>query len=173
MPIVIHIDPAEIEGLALNLEVDRRAMLAAQRAAANRAARWARVAVARGMAQKLGVPQSVLTSKRVRVRKAGAGKSRASVWVGLNPINVAGLNPRRTASGLRAAGKDFPGAFVARGKYGARVAYRRRGRARYPLDAVAINVLSAAPKLIGKGAWPELNAKFLEFYRAELARRVR
>lgn len=170
MPLVIEIDAAELEGIALALEVDKRTMQRAARAAANKAMRWVRMHVARGLSSRLGVPQAAIT-KRLKERKARGSSSRASVWIGLSALNIARVNPRKTATGLRAGKQEFVGAFVGRGKYGGRVAMRRKGRARYPLEAASLDVLTPGREFIGREAWPGLNERFIELYRAELERR--
>lgn len=171
MPLVVEIDADSLEGMALKLDLAKRDMEAAARAAVNRTVRWARMQVARGMAARLGIGQGVI-GKRVKARGAKGRNTRGQVWVGLDPLNVASAKPRKTPRGLRAGRQDFPGAFIGKGRYGGQVAYRRAGKARYPLEAVAFDLKSLAPELIDRGAWPELNAKFLEFYQAELERRV-
>lgn len=167
MPIVATIDTSELEGLAASLEVDRRAMEEAAAAAARRAISWARTQVARGLASRLGVGQQSI-SKRLRERRKGA---RSSLWIALNPLNVASVAHSKTASGLRAAAREFRGGFVARGRYGGRVAMKRAGSSRTPLVAVSIDVLAQAPSEISRGTWPGLNERFLAFYLEELERR--
>jgi len=170
MPAVVEIDAAELEGLALSLNVDRETMLAAAKTAANRAIAWARVQVARGLSERLGVRQESL-EKRLRPRKAEGKNTRASLWIALNPLNAERANPTKTATGLRAGNRDFPGAFLARGRYGGRVAVRRKGAARTPLEAASFDVMAIAPQAITRGTWPGLNDRFIAFYQEELEAR--
>ena len=170
MPLVIEIDPTELEGLALSLDLDKKAMQRAARVAANRAIRWARVQVARGLSTRLGVPQTAFM-RRTKERNAKGRGSRASLWIALNPLNAAKAGARKTATGLRAGNVDLPGAFIGKGRYGGRVAMQRKGAARYPLKAASLDVLTAGREVINLQTWPELQARFLGFYTEELERR--
>lgn len=169
MPVLVDIDAAELEGMALHLDLTRKAAEQAVRAAANRTARWARVQIARGLASRLGISASLLQGKRLTAK---AGRSGARVWIALNPLNAAQAGARSAPGGLRAGRSDFRGAFLAKGKYGGRAALRRVGRSRLPLEGAGFDVLAAAPDEINRKAWPALNDRFLEFYTEELERRV-
>jgi hypothetical protein len=168
VPIVAEIDAGELEGLALSLQVDRRAMEAAAAAAARRAISWARTQIARGLAARLGVREQSI-SKRLKQRSKG---KRTSLWIALNPLNLASVGHTKASGGLRAGAREYHGGFVARGRYGGRVAMRRAGSSRTPLVAVSIDVLAVAPSEISRGAWPGLNERFIAFYQEELARRA-
>jgi hypothetical protein len=169
VPVVVDIDAAELEGMALHLDLNRKAAEQAVRAAANRTARWARVQIARGLASRLGISPSVLQGKRLQAK---AGRTGARVWIALNPLNVAQAGAKTAPGGLRAGRSDFRGAFLAKGRYGGRAGLRRAGRSRLPLESAAFDVLAAAPDEINRKAWPALNDKFIELYREELERRV-
>lgn len=168
MPVVVDIDAAELEGMALRLDLTRKAAEQAVRAAAGRTARWARVQIARGLASRLGISPSLLQGKRL---KASAGRNGARVWIALNPLNAAQAGARTAPAGLRAGRADFRGAFLANGKFGGKAALRRAGRSRLPLESAGFDVLGAAPDEINRKAWPALNEKFLAFYGEELERR--
>lgn len=172
MPLVVDIDAAELEGLALRLEVDKKAMLAAIRRAANRAVAWGKTQIARGLSSRLGVPTRAM-DKRLRARKASVRATRASLWVALNPLNAERAGASATAIGLRAGGRDFVGAFVATGRFGGKAAMRRVGNSRLPLESAAFDVIAEAPRVVTGESWPGLNEKFLEFYMQELERRAR
>ena len=169
MPLLVDIDAAELDGIALHLQATRRAAEQALRAAASRVARWARVQIARGLAARLGLSPQLLQGKRMAVK---AGRTGARIWIALNQLNAAAAGARETAGGLRAGRADFRGAFLANGKYGGRAALRRQGRARVPLEAAGFDVLGAAATEIDRKAWPALNEKFLAFFREELERRM-
>lgn len=170
MPLLVDIDAAELDGIALHLQATRRAAEQAVRAAATRVARWARVQIARGLGARLGLSPQLLQGKRMAVK---AGRTGARVWIALNALNAAAAGAKETAGGLRAGRSDFRGAFiVAKGKYGGRSALRRQGRARVPLEAAGFDVLGAADAEINRKAWPEMNEKFLAFFREELERRM-
>lgn len=169
MPVVVELDADELEHLARELDLDRKAMERAVRVAAGRTARWARTQISRGLASRLGLPAKLLAGKRLTAK---SGRSGARVWVALNPVNAARAGAEKTAHGLRAAGRDFFGAFSLKSKHGGRAAVRRAGRARTPLEAASFDVVSAAPEEINGKAWPALNERFLAFYGEELERRA-
>lgn len=169
MSIRLELDLDELEGLAARFDVAGRAMERAALVAANRAVRWARVQLQRGLAARLGVPQNALQGrlKALVARRRGS----AAVWIALAPLNVVRARPKVTRTGVAAAGRDFEGAFVGRGRYGGRAGLRRKGAARTPLEAVSLDVAGVGVPLIRLQAWPELEAQFLRLYVAELERR--
>jgi hypothetical protein len=180
VPIELEIDVAELEGFGLKLEASARDMERAVRTAANRTARWARTQIARGLAARLGVPKDALAGKRLTAK---SGRSGAKVWIALNPLNAYKASPSQMAAligplragerrGLRAGGVDFAGAFVMTSKHGGKAAVQRRGRARFPLEAASLDVATPGTLEINSKVWPELNDRFLAFYREELDRRL-
>jgi hypothetical protein len=171
VPIVLNLDLDELAGLAARLDADGRVMRNAARVAANRTVRWARVQVQRDLAARLRVPQGAI-KRRLRALTSTRSRPNAALWIALRPLNLARVTPRATRHGLAAAGQDFHGGFVALGKYGGKVALRRKTRARTPLEAVSLDVAKAAGPLIEAEAWPRIQEQFLRFYRAELERRT-
>lgn len=169
MPIELEIDAAELEGFALKLEASKRDMESSVRAAANKTARWARTQIARGLAARLGVPKDALAGRRLTAK---SGRNGAKVWIALNPLNAYKAGPTQTARGLRAGGVDFAGAFVMSNAKGGKAAVRRKGSARLPLEAASLDVATPGTDEINSKVWPELNERFLEFYREELDRRL-
>lgn len=168
MPFELDIDVDELKHLASELEVDKKAMIAAARSAAIQAARWARVQTQRGLSSRLGVPSQAV-AKRANAKKRGSG---ARVWIGLDPLNIAIAKPTKTRAGLRGGKEEFFGAFEGKGKYSAKpIALRRKGKARSPLESVAFDVAAAGTPLIQSEVWPGLNDRFLQLYRSELERR--
>lgn len=171
MSFVLEFIAAELDGLAKALNADAKIMQQAARVAANRAIRLGRAQIARGLSARLGLPQGAI-SKRMRERKATARKSRASLWLGLNPVNVGSLNPRKTSKGLRAGRTLFPGAFLGRGRYGGKVAYRRAGTARLPLETVVVRLYDPAREYLAAGGWASIHDRFVEIYLSEVEKRV-
>lgn len=171
MSFVLEFDVRSLDGLAAGLGADAKIMQQAARVAANRAIRQGRAQVARGLAQRLGLPQGPV-AKRMRSRPASARSRRASLWIGLNPINVARLNPRKTRQGLRAGRSVYAGAFVARGRYGGRVAYRRAGKSRLPLETVSVRLYDPAREYLSAGGWSRIQDRFTQLYVSEVEKRV-
>lgn len=168
MALVLDVDAHELHRMALQLDLDRRAMVSAAKKAAVQAARWARVQTARGLSSRLGVPQGAF-AKRITAKRRKAG---ASLFVGLNPLNVVMAKPTKTPKGLRAGRDNFPGAFIGRGKYGGTAGLRRKGESRLPLEAASFDVVSAGTPLIDSDIWPGLNDRFIELYKQELERKA-
>lgn len=171
MSFVLELDVASLDGLAKALDADAKIMEQAARVAANRAIRWGRAQIARGLSARLGLAQGVI-SKRMRERRAKGRSRRASLWLGLNPVNVARLNPRKTSQGLRAGRNVYPGAFIARGRYGGTVAYRRAGKARKPLETVSVRLYGPAREFLAGGGWSSIQDRFAQLYLAEVEKRV-
>lgn len=171
MPLLVEIDLDELAGLAAKLDADGRVMRGAAQAAANRTVRWARSQVQRELAGRLGVPQGALKG-RLKALAARRGRTTAALWIALLPLNVVRARPRRTRRGLSTAREDFPAAFVGSGKYGGKVAMRRKGEPRTPLEAVSLDVATAAKPLLTSHSWPRIQEQFIRYYRAELERRA-
>lgn len=167
MALTVEIDPAELEFLAAQLELDKKAMVSAAKSAANKAVRWARVQAARGLSSRLGIPQGAFKSRV----KARTGK-KSSVWIALNQLNVLKAGAKKTSRGLRAGREEFLGAFETKGKFGGTAGLRRKGKARTPLESASFDVAQAGTPLINSEVWPGLNERFLNFYKSELARKA-
>src|SRR5688572_8279490 len=155
----------ELAGLAAKLDAEGRVMRNAARVAANRTVRWARLQLQRGLAARLQVPQVALKG-RLKALTANRARSSAAVWIALRPLNIVRTRPRATRHGLAAGGQDFAGAFVGQGKYGGKVAMRRKSQSRTPLEGVSLDVARAARPLIETSSWPRIQEQFIRFYRA-------
>jgi hypothetical protein len=160
----------DLSHFASELETDARTMERAAKTAANATVRWAAAQLQRGLAARLGIPPGAIR-ERLKAMLSKSKGPRAGVWVGLRPLNVvrAGAKPSRV--GLKVGRQEFPGAFLAKGTDGKKAGLRRKGKARFPLEAASLDVNGAAVPLIRTTVWPAMQAEFIRRFRAELERR--
>lgn len=115
----------------------------------NDGARAIKNKVAKAVAGKTRVKQSLL-KKQIFTQRAKSNQLRAGVKSYLRPVGVAKLltrgqllkAPRGTNKrGVRAAGRQFDGAFINRVKRTGRYqVFKRKGRERYPLAVINIKI---------------------------------
>lgn len=114
----------------------------AARRAVTKTLRWSGRQIASEVAKASNIPLRALVrggdggrGKRVYTHLPGASSAGGSVWIGLNPIKSGYLGtPRRGRGGVRVGRLFFEGAFLARMKSGYFAAFKRRGKARLPID---------------------------------------
>lgn len=103
----------------------------ALRSTLGKMAKWVRTRSIRSLQQNLKIPQKILR-RRIKVMKRRTGNSIA-IFYGENAVAAILLKPKKTSTGVTAAGRDFPGAFIANGKGGKQQVFKRSGSARLPL----------------------------------------
>jgi hypothetical protein len=132
----LTIDQSQIEAISTALAATPKEAEKAMARALNRTAQWMQTRARRALAAGLNIPSKVI---RARLRYALYNKSteRVRVWFGLNPVSAIRLkNPRQNATGVKAGGEQYDGAFIATGRNGNRHIYERVGKRRFPIVSV-------------------------------------
>lgn len=139
-------------------------------------ASWLRTRSVRGLSKELAVQQKVLRRrlKTFRLKKSADGAS-ITVWYGLDPVALIYLGARKTGRGVTAGKHKRDGAFIAKGANANKQVFKRRGKARLPIDKQVLDINDQAEtyledKLIG-GA--ELESYFFTVLERELKWRTR
>ena len=134
----------------------------------------------RGLSQHLAVQQKVIRRRLKSFRlQRKAGGSEITVWYGLDPIALIYLKAKqnkRPGGGVRAYGGRFvKSAFIAAGKNGKEQVFKRRGKARLPVDKQRADIEDKAgtyieDQLVGTA---EFEARFFKTFEHELQWRTR
>ena len=159
----VQIDARELRKQELMLQAfPKQIQRAARRAVAN-AQNSTRKVVMRGLSRDNKIPQKVIAGNRAvnaniaglrvrnvfkqkadkgrvrrgKVRQEGAIDASTRLWIGTLPLSLNAIGtPVQTRKGVRSGGKSFPGAFIATMPQGGTSVFRRKGRARLPIEKV-------------------------------------
>lgn len=132
----INIDARQLERVVVDLAATETEARRALNSTLRRMASWVRTRSTRGLSAELAIQQKIVRRriKSTRLQRLGDGAS-VKVWFGLNQISLIWLQPRQSGAGVKAAGGRFvEGGFIASGKRGGRQVFKRKGRARLPIE---------------------------------------
>lgn len=172
----LQFDADELDTVALELGATEEAFDKAVAAACRKMAEWLKAQSVKGLAHELGIRQKVIRQRlrTFRMQRAGPG-GEYKLFYGLDPIGYIRLGtPRKTAKGVRVGKFFIKEGFVAKDK-GAHVrVFKRRGRARLPIEVQKLDIEpKAAPwiedKLLGTA---DFEAQFFKFLEHELTWRT-
>lgn len=168
----INIDARQLERVVVDLAATDAEVRKALNSTLRRMASWVRTRSARGLSGELAIQQKIVRRriKSARLQRQGDGAS-VKVWYGLNPISLIWLQPRQSGAGVKAAGGRFvDGGFISQGKRGGRQVFKRKGKARLPIEKQRAEI---EPKAAGflesrvlKAA--EFEAQFFKTFEHEL-----
>lgn len=137
---------------------------------------WLRTRSAKGLSAELKIQQKVIRRRlkqfRVQARSNGAS---LRVWYGLDPVALIYLKAKQNASGVTAdGGRDVKGAFISKGRGGNLQVFKRRGKARLPIDKQSALVDIQARDFLEKQlvSAAEFEAQFFRFFEHELKWRM-
>ena len=186
------LDLRRLEAIAAEFGATDLAVRAAILLAANKAAVYAEKLSRTEMHREQGVSLGALRRRlrrfaatgtradgRARYSRAQSEKAlrrRAGVWFGLNPVDAMDLSPKakETKEGVRAGGKTFRGAFIAKDANGTLRVFRRRytkdvysTKHGLPIDRVFSDVFDGSLALITTDIFPKVaDVFYTEFERA-------
>lgn len=172
----IRIDASGLDDIARELRASPAQASAALRSTLRKMASWLRAQSVRGLSKALDVQQKVIRRRlrQFRLRTAEDGAS-IDIWYGLDPIALIHLGARQTRKGVRARRHIREGAFIATGRGGNRQVFKRRGRARLPIDKQTLDIEDRAnvwieDELIGTA---DFERRFLDTFEHELRWRMK
>lgn len=91
----------------------------------------------REIAKDSGLPAKLVRGRFGRVENTGARRLRATWRARLSPVPVRVLGTaRETRRGVSVGRRSYPGAFIARSRHGKDAVFRRKGRARLPIEEI-------------------------------------
>jgi hypothetical protein len=168
----LEVDSGQLQRLVDDLTATEKQAEKALGSTVTRMATWLRTKSLRGLSAELSIQQKIIRRrlKQFKVRRS-AGSAEITVWYGLDPIAMIYLGARKAAGGVRASGGRFvDGGFIANGRNGSRQVFKRRGRARLPLDKQNADIKDKADtyiedNLLGSA---EFEAQFFKVFEREL-----
>jgi hypothetical protein len=142
----------DIKAVLRDLDVvDKKVQKRATSMSINRVATKVKSAGIKQIASATNVPQKLIrrmfdntgtqTRKdRVTIRKARPKWPSAFIYFRTRSIPAILLNARQTKTGVRTRRKVYPGAFINNAMGGGKQVFKRRGKARYPIDAQKVDI---------------------------------
>lgn len=176
--IALDIDARQLQRIADEFAASDRDLRRAFSRALSRTSRTLRTMARRELRAGLDLRAASFLRARLRLsrfRPRGSGLGAVSLWVGTNDMPATAFKgrPRQTASGATVGGRSFPGAFVGTGQSsGRRVVFRRRGRARLPIQAVTVPVQDEMNEILERQVFAEAGEIMMRNFRAELRART-
>ncbi len=116
--------------------------------------------------KQIGLPRAEMNRVRIKATSIRR-KLQVSLWVGSSPVAVRYLSPKFTKTGIKAAGADFPRAFMPRKKKGSTLILQRVGDERLPVTAPEISIHDVVLDAIEKH-WSRLEAYYDKVVEREL-----
>lgn len=123
--------------------------------AVGQTARWAKRRATTIVSKSTKISGRVL-SKRMRLDIKSVEHGYARIWVGLGPIKLGRLNPRKTARGVKAGPAHIAGGFIAK-----KQVFKRRGYKRLPIDRQELDIYPQASEALSTMS-EEVHAKLQE-----------
>jgi hypothetical protein len=171
---MVHVNTVGLEDVIAEFQAEADQVQAACRRAVNRTLKWIWTRARRDISARVGVAQKMLM-KRFQITPAktmASGVVGGSAWIGLNPIRVTQKlfgTLTKTPTGARAGRLNFPGAFVfLTPKKGEPGIYKRRGKARTPIDLVSIETDGPETRDLIDKITAEASEQLVDTLRAEL-----
>lgn len=172
----LEVSTLGIERLVLDLNATEKQAEKALRSTLVKMASWLRTRSVRGLSKELEIQQKVLRRrlKAFRLKKSADGAN-ITVWYGLDPVALIYLGARQTSSGVTAGRHKRKSAFIAKGSNGNKQVFKRRGKARLPIDKQVLDINNKAEtfledRLIGSS---EFETYFMTVLERELKWRTR
>jgi hypothetical protein len=144
---------------------------AAQRTAINKTLAKVKTRVVRGVAKESKIRPSAI-KKRAVISRATPKKS-ASIGFYRRSVSAIALGARQTRRGVRAGSRFYDRAFIQKvGSKGRQHVLRRKGRARYPLEAPKVIIREPVNTITPKVVRRVMKSDFQRLYQHELKRRA-
>ncbi|WP_163832175.1 phage tail protein [Spartinivicinus ruber] len=135
MNVYLEVDEA-FDELLKGLDEDSKAVQKAIRRAVRKLTQFLRRQLLQALSQTTGLKQKAFkNNQRLFIEVAKDGKS-GRVWLGLNPIGLHHFgNPKQVNAGVKVRGKPLrQGAFTIQSSHGNTVVFKRKGKARFPIE---------------------------------------
>lgn len=168
----LDIDAHGLENIIRDLAATEQQAQKALNTTLNKMAAWVRSKSAKGLSNTLSLQQKIVRRrlKSLRLQRRG-NSSQIVVWYGLDPIALIYLQARQTKAGVKAyGGRMIKSAFIADGLNGNKQVFKRRGKARLPIDKQVENIADRAEEYIEDKVFDsaEFEARFFKIFEHEL-----
>lgn len=168
----LRVDAPNLEGVILDLAATESQVQKALNSTLGKMAAWLRGRSVKDLSSALAIQQKVLRRrlKLFRLKRNGSG-SEITVWYGLDPIAMIYLQAKQNKQGVRAYGSRFvKSAFIAQGRNGNRQVFKRRDKARLPVDKQRAEIEDKASTYIEDNmlGTADFEAQFFKIFEHEL-----
>lgn len=126
----IVIKSGDLEATVKKLRLPDDVLRQIMRRAVTKTTRWARTRMRRLFSKSTKISSKIFKG-RMKLDIESAEYGHARVWVGLNPISLRRLKPKKVPIGVKTSSVTVPGGFIS-GSGGE--VFKRRGRSRLPID---------------------------------------
>lgn len=175
---MIHFDIewSDLQRIGEELGATQKQVKFALSRALARTASKLRTMSARGLKNELDLKRVSALRKRLKSLKLRKGGIEGvQLWYGLNDMPVSWLKGRakETAKGASFRGVEYPGAFIARSRYGrGQTIFKRKGKARLHIEEQLSPVKDQAEVYVEDQVFVRVEDIFWPLFKRELAARV-
>lgn len=150
--IAVQIDARDIDRVIAELRATEPQVRRALGSTLRKMAAWVKARSVKGLSKELEVQQKLIR-RRLRTIKAKPitnGGVEVRVWFGLDPISLIYLGARKSGRGVKAGARFVEGGFIAEAK-GGRQVFKRKGRARLPIEKQTAKINAKAERFLDDG----------------------
>lgn len=172
----LEIEAGDLQRIAGEIDATEAQATKALNSTLVKMAAWLKSKSVKGLSDALAIQQKVVRRRLKAFRlQRRAGSSSITVWYGLDPIALIHLQAKKAKGGVKASGGRFvQDGFIAKGKNGRAQVFKRRGKARLPVEKQRAKIEDKAntyieDSLIGTA---EFEARFFKTFEHELQWRM-
>ena len=138
----IGLDASELERLQASVASTPGAWEKAINIAVRRTQASARKQISKGLKPLHSLRRVTALRRRIKNLRADTSKSKAGLWIGLNPLGMSEFTgrPKRSGRGVTFRGKEYKGAFLVRFKSGKQKVVERTGKERLPIREIGVDI---------------------------------
>lgn len=134
--LALDVGAPDFHQLVLDVAATEQQATRALNSTLRKIAAWLRTRALKGLSERARLQQRILRRRLKSAKfKASPDGSQITLWFGLNPVALVYLGAKQTARGVSAQGGRYvQGAFIGQRAGGPRQVFKRRGKARLPID---------------------------------------
>jgi hypothetical protein len=171
--ISVEIDARDINRVIRELRATDMQVKRALNSTLRKMASWVKTRSIRGLSSELQIQQKIIRRRlrTIKAKKTPGGGAEVKVWYGLDPIGLIYLGAKQNKQGVRAAGgRQVKGAFIAKMRGGGRNVFKRKGKARLPIEKQEADIEGKAERFLDDGLLnsPSFMAQFFKTLTHEL-----
>lgn len=169
-------DSDELQRIAKEFGASRDQLRHAYSRALRRTAQTMKARARKGLRSELELRSAAELRRRLHGFRFKRGRDLGEVdmWFGLNDMRVSAFKgrARKTGGGASYAGKEFPGAFVAKNRKGRRTVMVRAGRKAWPIREEKMDIVDKAQVYIEDQVFEEIEEVFFKVFLHEVRART-
>lgn len=176
---MIHFDIQWSDLLKIGDEIgasERQVKLSLSRSLSRTASKLRTLSI-KGLKSELDIKRSNALRKRLRsIKLKKTGNEGVKLWYGLSDMPVSWFNgrPVKTATGAKFRNVEYPGAFIASGKYTkGKTIFKRKGKSRLHIEEQLFPINDKADIYIEDRVFIQVETIFWPLFRREIEARVK